>query len=140
LKEVQSAITAYKEKRWQPQSSHNKPQEHSSSSKRHKSSSFRKCENATCSAAAINRPCTRHPKRLMMACRATCHKKAKKQRLNRKTSNLAPLQLQTDTDKANAEIAALTKSKDFPLQAPSQQMHKRAMPEGSLSGWDNSQP
>ena len=52
LKEVQSAITANKEKRWQPQSSHNKPQEHSSSSKRHKSSSFRKCKNATCSAAA----------------------------------------------------------------------------------------
>ena len=51
-----------------------------------------------------------------------------------------PLQLQTDTDKANAEVTTLTKSKDFPSQAPSQQMHKRAMSEGSLSGLDNSQP
>ena len=77
LKELQSAITTDKEKRLQPKSSRNEPQEHSSSSKRHKSSSFRKCKNATCSAAAINRHCTRHPKRLMMACSAKCHKKAK---------------------------------------------------------------
>ena len=75
-----------------------------------------------------------------MACSMKCHIKAKEQRQDGSTSNLASLHLQTDTDKANAEVAALTKSKDFPLQAPPQQMHKRAMPEGSLSGQDKSPP
>jgi hypothetical protein len=42
LKEVQATVQADKDKRWQP-----------SSSKRHKHS-FRKCENSSCSAAAIN--------------------------------------------------------------------------------------
>ena len=54
LKEVQSAIKADKEKRWYPQPSRLEPQEQSTSSKRHKSSSFRKCENTTFSAVAIN--------------------------------------------------------------------------------------
>jgi hypothetical protein len=50
----------------------------------------------------------------MMACSAKCHKIAKKQKQGGSTSNLATLQPQTDTDMADAEIAAITKSKDFP--------------------------
>jgi hypothetical protein len=73
----------------------------------------------------------------MMACSALlCHKKAKNQR----KEQLAALQLQTDTDKADAEIAALTESKDFPLPASTQLMHKRAMPEGLQTGIDDSLP
>jgi hypothetical protein len=68
LKQVHFAIQAEKD--------------NASSSKRQRSSSFRKCENAICSKAAINRPCHRHPKKWMMACSATCHMIAK-------TSNLA---------------------------------------------------
>ena len=43
---------------------------------------------------------------------------------------------------ANSEVAALTESKDFPLPAPTQLLHKRAMPEGSKTGLhvDESQP
>ena len=41
---------------------------------------------------------------------------------------------------ADAEIAAITKSKDFPLPAPSRHMHKRAMPEGSKTGQDQNLP
>ena len=101
------------------------------SSKRQKSSEFRKYKNATCLAAAINRTCTRHPDRLMMTCSSTCHKKAKKQRRECSKSSLATLQPQTDTDMEYAEIAALGESKDFPVIAPTQLLHKRAMPEGS---------
>ena len=74
----------------------------------------------------------------MMACSAACHKKAKKQR----RASLATLQPQTDTDMANSKVAALTESKDFPLPAPTQLLHKRAMPEGSKTGLhvDESQP
>jgi hypothetical protein len=56
LKEVQAAVQADKDKRWQP-----------SSSKRYRHS-FRICENSSCSAATINLPCCRHPYRLIMAC------------------------------------------------------------------------
>ena len=126
----QSYMPTTKE-RWQPAST---------SSKRHISSEFRKCENATCSAAAINRTCTHHPDRLMMECSSTCHKKAKKQRRECSKSSLATSQPQTDTDMANAEIAALTESKDFPLPAPTQLLHKRAMPDGSQTGIDDSLP
>jgi hypothetical protein len=72
----------------------------------------------------------------MMACSTLCHKKANKQR----KEQLAALQLQTDTGKADAEIAALTESKDFPLPAPTQLMHKRAMPESLQTGIDDSLP
>ena len=112
LKEVQSAVKTDQQKRWQP--------------KRQKTSDFRKCENAACSAAAINRTCSRHPERLMMACSTACHKIAKKQR----RENLAAIQPQTDADMADAEIAAITESNEFPLPAPTQLMHKRATPEG----------
>ena len=140
LKQVHSAIKADKEKRWQPRSPRQEQKENAPSAKRQRTSSFRKCENATCSKAAINRPCNRHPKRLMMACSAKCHKIAKKQKREGSTSNLATLQPQTDTDMADAEIAAITKSKDFPLPAPSRHMHKRAMPEGSKTGQDQNLP
>jgi hypothetical protein len=70
LKAVQSVVVTDQKKRWNPQEG---------GSKRQKSSDFRKCENTSCSAAAINRTCARHPKRLMMACSALlCHKEAKK--------------------------------------------------------------
>jgi hypothetical protein len=85
-------------------------------SRRQKSSDFRKCEITSCSVAAINRTCARHPKRLMMACSTICHKKAKKQRRDQ----LASIQPHTDADMADAEIAALTESKDIPLPAPTQ--------------------
>ena len=75
-----------------------------------------------------------------MACSAKCHKIAKKQKREGSTSNLATLQPQTDTDMADAEIAAITKSKDFPLPAPSRHMHKRAMPDGSNTGQDKDLP
>jgi hypothetical protein len=64
------------------------------------------------------------------------HKIAKTQKREGSTSNLATLQPQTDTDMADAEIAAMTKSKDFPLPAPTQHMHKRAMHDGSKIGPD----
>ena len=140
LKQVHSAIKADKEKRWQPRLPRQEQTDNASSSKRQRTSSFRKCENTICSKAAIERPCNRHPKRLMMACSAKCHKIAKKQKREGSTSNLATLQPQTDTDMADAEIAAITKSKDFPLPAPSRHMHKRAMPDGSNTGQDQDLP
>jgi len=140
LKQVHSAIKADKEKRWQPRLPRQEQTDNASSSKRQRTSSFRKCENTICSKAAIERPCNRHPKRLMMACSAKCHKIAKKQKRESSTSNLASLQPQTDTDMADAEIAAITKSKDFPLPAPSRHMHKRAMPDGSNTGQDQDLP
>jgi transposase InsO family protein len=140
LKQVHSAIKADKEKRWQPRLPRQEQTDNASSSKRQRTSSFRKCENTICSKAAIERPCNRHPKRLMMACSAKCHKIAKKQKRESSTSNLASLQPQTDTDMADAEIAAITKSKDFPLPAPSRHMHKRAMPDGSNTGQDKDLP
>ena len=76
----------------------------------------------------------------MMTCSSTCHKKAKKQRRECSKSSLATLQPQTDTDMEYAEIAALGESKDFPVIAPTQLLHKRAMPEGSHNGIDNSLP
>ena len=76
----------------------------------------------------------------MMECSSTCHKKAKKQRRECSKSSLATLQPQTDTDMEYAEIAALGESKDFPVIAPTQLLHKRAMPEGSQNGIDNSLP
>ena len=133
LKEVQNVVQADQQKRWQP-ATHTKNRHRTA--KRQKASDFRdsatrrKCENAACSAAAINRACERHPERMMMACSAACHKKAKKQRREK----LATLQPQTDTDMANSEVAALTKSKDFPLPAPTGLLHKRTMPEGSKTG------
>jgi hypothetical protein len=117
LKEVQAAVQADKDKRWQP-----------SSSKRHKNS-FRKCENSDCSAAAINLPCRRHPDRLMMACSTRCHKVAKQNRRKQTPSELASLQPRTDTDKANAEVEAITKSADYSL-ARSRHIHKQTMPDG----------
>ena len=75
-----------------------------------------------------------------MTCSSTCHKKAKKQRRECSKSSLATLQPQTDTDMEYAEIAALGESKDFPVIAPTQLLHKRAMPEGSQTGIDNSLP
>ena len=140
LKQVHSAIKTDKEKRWQPRLPRQEQTDNASSSKRQRTSSFRKCENTICSKAAIERPCNRHPKRLMMACSAKCHKIAKKQKRESSTSNLASLQPQTDTDMADAEIAAITKSKDFPLPAPSRHMHKRAMPDGSNTGQDQDLP
>ena len=140
LKQVHSAIKTDKEKRWQPRLPRQEQTDNASSSKRQRTSSFRKCENTICSKAAIERPCNRHPKRLMMACSAKCHKIAKKQKRESSTSNLASLQPQTDTDMADAEIAAITKSKDFPLPAPSRHMHKRAMPDGSNTGQDKDLP
>ena len=122
LKEVQSAVKTDQQKRWQP--------------KRQKTSNFRKCENAACSAAAINRTCSQHPERLMMACSKACHKKAKKQR----KEILTAIQPQTSADKADAEIAAITESNEFPLQAPTKHMHKRTMPEGLRTGKDKSLP
>ena len=74
------------QKRWQP--------------KRQKTSDFRKCENAACSAAAINRTCSRHPDRLIMACSTVYHKIAKKQR----RENLAAIQPQTDADMARRRV------------------------------------
>ena len=127
LKSVQSAVAADLTKRWQPQQG---------GSKRQKFSDFRKCENASCTAAAINRTCARHPDRLMMACSTLCHKKAKKQR----REQLTAIKPQTDAGGANAEIAALTESEDFPLPAPTQLMQKRTMPEGLQTGIDNSLP
>jgi hypothetical protein len=114
LKEVQSAVKTNQQKRWQP--------------KRQKTSDFRKCENAAYSAAAINRTCSRHPERLMMACSTVCHKIANKQR----RENLASIQPQTDADMSDAEIATLTESKEFPLHAPTKLMHKWTMTEGLL--------
>ena len=120
LKEVQAAVQADQNKRWQP-----------SPSKRQKSS-FRKCENSSCTAAAINLPCSRHPDRLMMACSTKCHKVAK-QRRTRARGELASMQPRSDTDKADAEVEALTKSTDYAL-ARSRHMHKQSMPDGSLAG------
>ena len=120
LKEVQAAVQADQNKRWQP-----------SPSKRQKSS-FRKCENSSCTAAAINLPCSRHPDRLMMACSTKCHKVAK-QRRTRARGELASMQPRSDTDKADAEVEALTKSADYSL-ARSRHMHKQSMPDGSLAG------
>jgi hypothetical protein len=88
LKQVHSAIKADKEKRWQPRLPRQEQTDNASSSKRQRTSSFRKCENAICSKAAIDRPCNRHPKRLMMACSAKCHNIAKKQKREGSTSNL----------------------------------------------------
>ena len=119
LKEVQAAVQADQNKRWQP-----------SPSKRQKSS-FRKCENSSCT-AAINLPCSRHPDRLMMACSTKCHKVAK-QRRTRARGELASMQPRSDTDKADAEVEALTKSADYSL-ARSRHMHKQSMPDGSLAG------
>jgi transposase InsO family protein len=125
LKEVQAAVQADKDKRWQP-----------SSSKRHKNS-FRKCENSDCSAAAINLPCRRHPDRLMMACSTQCHKVAK-QRRRRTLGELASMKPRSDTDKADAEVEALTKSADYSL-ARSKHMHKQSMPDGILAGHSDGQ-
>ena len=72
----------------------------------------------------------------MMACSKLCHKKAKKQR----RKQLAAKKPQTDADSADAEIAALTESKDFPLSAPNQLMQKRTMPDGLQTGHDDSLP
>jgi hypothetical protein len=59
---------------------------------------------------------------------------AKKQR----REQLAAIKPQTDADSADAEIAALTESKDFALPAPNQLMQKRTMPEGLQTGNDDS--
>ena len=72
----------------------------------------------------------------MMACSTACHKIAKKQR----RENLAAIQPQNDANMADAEIAAITESNEFPLPAPTQLMHKRTMPEGLQTGIDNSLP
>ena len=127
LKEVQAAVQADKAKRWQP-----------APAKRQKNS-FRKCENSNCTAAAINLPCRRHPDRLMMACSIRCHKVAKQQRHNLTPSELASMQPRSDTDKADAEVEAITKSADYSL-ARSRHMHKQAMPDGILAGQTNGQP
>jgi hypothetical protein len=82
LKVAQSAVKTDQQKRWQP--------------KRQKTSDFRKCENAACSAVAINRTCSRHPERLVMACSTVCHKIAKTQL----REHLAAIQPQTDADMA----------------------------------------
>ena len=121
LREVQAAVQADKSKRWQP-----------APAKRQKNS-FRKCENSNCSAAAINLPCRRHPDRLMMACSTRCHKVAKQNRRKQTPSELASLQPRTDTDKADAEVEAITKSADYSL-ARSRHMHKQTMPDGISAG------
>ena len=120
MREVQAVVRAGKDKRWQP-----------SPSKRHMNS-FRKCENSSYAAAAINLPCHRHPDRLMMACSTKCHKVAK-QRRTQALGELASMQPRSDTDKADAEVEALTKSADYSL-ARSMHMHKQPMPDDLLAG------
>ena len=121
LREVQTAVKADQAKRWNP-----KP------SKRHKNS-FRKCENGRCQAAAINLPCRRHPERLMMACSTNCHNLAKQKRRGQPSKKLASMQPRPDTDKADAEVEAITKSTDYSL-ARQQHMRKQSMPDGIQAG------
>ena len=75
----------------------------------------------------------------MTACSIRCHKVAKQQRHNLTPSELASMQPRSDTDKADAEVEAITKSADYSL-ARSRHMHKQAMPDGILAGQTNGQP
>jgi hypothetical protein len=103
LREVQAIVQADKAKQWQP-----------APAKRQKNS-VRKCENSNCTVAAINLPCRRHPDRLMMACSIRYHKVAKQHRRNRTPSELTSMQPRSDSDKADAEVEAITKSADYSL-------------------------
>jgi len=74
----------------------------------------------------------------MMACSTRCHKVAKLDRRKQTPSELASLQPRTDTDKADAEVEAITKSTDYSL-ARSRHMHKQTMPDGISAGQTDSQ-
>jgi hypothetical protein len=51
----------------------------------------------------------------MMACSTKCHKAAKQSRRKLARDELASTQSRNDTDKADAEVAAITKSADYSL-------------------------
>jgi hypothetical protein len=124
LKNVEETVKNDRSKRWQPK-------------ERQKSSSFRQCSNSTCSVAAINLPCRRHPEKLMSACSTHCHKVATQKRHGK-------LPMISDngitSDKADAEVEAITKymspkfrTRDYSL-APSKLTHMWTMPKGQNSG------